>query len=132
MVTSKHEQNIYTYRCAATPVLGDLFCFVHQQLFPQLLCYIYTTVLFFLSLTRLHSYDDTAFASTPAAYLAISKAGIMPFNYTPYIWEIRPELRYYNPSIRNLSNVHRHCADFSIPTISILRLWKERAVICKI
>lgn len=83
----------------------------------------------FFSLTPLHSYDDTAFTSIHAAYLAISKAGIMPLNYTSYIWEIRSEPRHYNPSIRNLSNLHRLCADFSISAIWILlRVRKERAV----
>lgn len=83
----------------------------------------------FFSLTPLHSYDDTAFTSIPVAYLAISKAGIMPLNYTSYIWEIKSEPRHYNPSIRNLSNLHRLCADFSISAIWILlRVRKERAV----
>lgn len=128
MVTSKHEQNIYTYRCAATPVWMTSYFPVKQQWFTQLLRYIYTTFLLF-HLTALPSYHDTAFTSTPAAYLAVSKAGIMPFNYMFYIWEIRSEPRHYNPYSRNWSNLYRPCADFSISTIWILlRVWKERAV----
>lgn len=135
MVTSKHEQNIYMHRCAATAALGDLLYFVQQQWFPQPLHYIYTTVVCLLSLTLLHSapqlcsYDDTAFASTPAAFLAVSKAGIMPLNYSSYNREIRSEPRHYRPCVRNLSNLHRPCADFSIPNIWILlRGWKEKSM----
>lgn len=95
--------------------------------------YSYTIYLyhcsFFFSLTSLHSYDDTAFAGIPAVCLAISKAGIMTFNYMCYIWEIRSEHKHYNPCVRNFNNLHRPCPDFSIPTIWILhRVWKERAV----
>lgn len=122
MVASKHEQNIYMHRCAATAALGDLFYFVQQQWFPQPLHYIYTTVVCLLSLALLHSapqlcsYDDTAFASTPAAFLAVSKAGIMPLNYSSYNREIRSEPRHYSPCVRNLRTFTGPVLTFPYPT----------------
>lgn len=110
--------------CLGWPVL---FC-AAAVISSTLTLYLYHCFVFF-PLTLLQSYDDTAFASTPAAYLSASKAGIMPLNYTSYIWEIRSEPRHYSPCIRNLSNFHRPCADFSILNIWILlRGWKEKSM----
>lgn len=74
----------FVFLCSRSDFLSSYIVFIPQ-------------IFFFFSLTPLHSCDDTALASTPAAYLAISKAGIIPFNYTSYIWDIRSEPRHCNP-----------------------------------
>lgn len=101
-----------------TDVLQQLLlvtCFILCSNHDFLNSYTIFISLSFFILTLLHGYDDTAFASTSAAYLAASKAGIMPLNYRSCIWEIRCKPRYYSPCIRNLSNLHRPCADSLYP-----------------
>lgn len=117
MMISNHHKNISIYRCAATAGLDDLFYLGASVTTSALMLYLYHSSFFYLR--PLHYHDDTAFASTPAACLDIAEAGVLPFNYTvdSYIWEIRSELRDYNPYIIDLSNLHRPCADSSIITL---------------